>query len=79
MLRTPIDRMGAQRKQWDDGDNFLAVSPGVILGYEGNTTTNRYLIEEGIEIIPVVAPSSDAVAADTMHDLSHRVRNSGLT
>ena len=54
VLRTPIDKMGAQREQWDDGNNFLAVSPGVILGYERNTTTNRYLADEGIEIIPVV-------------------------
>ena len=28
--------------------------PGVILGYERNTTTNRYLTDEGIEVIPVV-------------------------
>ena len=28
VLRTPIDKMGAQREQWDDGNNFLAVSPG---------------------------------------------------
>ena len=54
VLRTPIDKMGAQREQWDDGNNFLAVSPGVILGYERNTTTNRYLADEGIEILPVV-------------------------
>ena len=54
VLRTPIDRMGAQREQWDDGNNFLAVSPGVVLGYERNTTTNRYLADEGIEVIPVV-------------------------
>jgi arginine deiminase len=54
VLRTPIDKLGAQREQWDDGNNFLAVSPGVILGYERNTTTNRYLTDEGIEIIPVV-------------------------
>jgi len=54
VLRTPIDRMGAQREQWDDGNNFLAVAPGVVLGYERNTTTNRYLTDEGIEIIPVV-------------------------
>jgi arginine deiminase len=54
VLRTPIDKMGAQREQWDDGNNFLAVSPGVIFGYERNTTTNRYLTDEGIEIIPVV-------------------------
>ena len=54
VLRTPIDKMGAQREQWDDGNNFLAVSPGVILGYERNTTTNRYLTDEGIDVIPVV-------------------------
>jgi arginine deiminase len=54
VLRTPIDRMGAQREQWHDGNNFLAVSPGVIMGYERNTTTNRYLSDEGIEVIPVV-------------------------
>ncbi len=54
ILRTPIDKMGAQREQWDDGNNFLAVAPGVILGYERNTTTNRYLAGEGINVIPVV-------------------------
>lgn len=54
VLRTPIDRMGAQREQWDDGNNFLAVSPGVVLGYERNTVANRYLADEGIEILPVV-------------------------
>jgi arginine deiminase len=54
VLRTPIDKMGAQREQWDDGNNFLAVAPGVVLGYERNTTTNRYLASEGVEVIPVV-------------------------
>ena len=54
VLRTPMDKMGALREQWDDGNNFLAVSPGVILGYERNTTTNRYLTDQGIEIVPVV-------------------------
>ncbi|MGE0170337.1 arginine deiminase [Nocardioides sp.] len=54
LLRTPIDQFGAEREQWDDGNNFLAVAPGVILGYERNTTTNRYLTEHGIRIIPVV-------------------------
>src|SRR5215510_13271004 len=54
VLRTPIDKMGTQREQWDDGNNFLAVSPGVILGYERNTTTNRYLRDEGIDVVPVV-------------------------
>ena len=54
LLRTRIDHRGAEREQWDDGNNFLAVAPGVILGYERNTTTNRYLADEGITVVPVV-------------------------
>ncbi len=54
ILRTPIDKMGAEREQWDDGNNFLAVSPGVIMGYERNTVTNRYLSDQGIQVVPVV-------------------------
>ena len=37
LLRAPIDARGAQREQWDDGNNFLALSPGVVVGYERNT------------------------------------------
>jgi len=53
-IKVPMDRRAAEREQWDDGNNFLAVAPGVVLGYECNTTTNRYLEEHGITVVPVV-------------------------
>lgn len=54
VLKVPTTKMAAAREQWDDGNNFLALSPGVVMGYERNTFTNRYLSENGIEVIPVV-------------------------
>ena len=52
-LRTPIDELGAAREQWNDGNNFLTVSPGVVFGYERNETTNAFLRKNGIEIIGI--------------------------
>jgi arginine deiminase len=52
-LQAPLDQMGAEREQWDDGNNFLAVSPGVVFGYERNTTTNSFLRRHGIELVTI--------------------------
>lgn len=54
VLRTPIDRPGAAREQWNDGNNFLALAPGRIVGYERNTTTNHYLADQGIEVVSII-------------------------
>jgi arginine deiminase len=53
VLATTDDIRAAQREQWSDGNNFLALAPGVVLGYERNTATNALLDKHGIEVIPV--------------------------
>jgi arginine deiminase len=47
------DIRAAEREQWDDGNNYLAVAPGVILGYDRNATTNTMLRKHGIEVLEV--------------------------
>ena len=53
VLTATQDVHSAQREQWDDGCNVLAVEPGVVVAYERNVTTNAYLRENGIEVITV--------------------------
>jgi arginine deiminase len=53
VLTAVQDVHSAQREQWDDGCNVLAVEPGVVIAYERNVTTNTYLQENGIEVITV--------------------------
>ncbi|NUR90153.1 MAG: arginine deiminase [Nonomuraea sp.] len=53
ILTATGDRREAEREQWNDADNFLAVAPGVVLGYERNTATNAMLREHGLEVIPL--------------------------
>jgi len=53
VLTAVQDVRSAEREQWDDGCNVLAVQPGVVVAYERNVTTNAYLEENGIEVIAV--------------------------
>lgn len=51
------DPMAAQREQWNDGSNTLAIAPATVITYERNYVTNELLDKKGIKVITM--PSSE--------------------
>jgi len=50
---TGLDPVSAEREQWDDGNNTLALAPGVVVAYERNHQTNAALEAAGIEVVAI--------------------------
>ena len=52
-IDTGLDPVTAEREQWDDGNNTLAIAPRVAVAYERNIETNSRLEAAGIEVIAI--------------------------
>jgi arginine deiminase len=55
IIDTGLDPIIAEREQWDDGNNTLALAPGVVVAYERNSQTNARLQDAGIEVLTIAA------------------------
>lgn len=53
ILRAGADAAAAEREQWSDGNNYFALEPGVVVGYDRNVATNSMLEAHGIEVLAV--------------------------
>ena len=52
-IDTGLDPVTAEREQWDDGNNTLAIAPRVAVAYERNDETNDRLEDAGIEVLRI--------------------------
>jgi len=53
VVATGGDEFQAMREQWDDGNNVVALAPGVVVAYSKNEHTNDMMREAGIEVLEI--------------------------
>jgi arginine deiminase len=53
VVTTGGDEFEAERNQWDDGNNVVALEPGVVIGYERNEATNAKLAKAGVGVLAI--------------------------
>lgn len=54
VVETQGNAYDRHRQQWDSGNNFVCLEPGVVVAYDRNTLTNTALRKEGIEVVTIV-------------------------
>jgi arginine deiminase len=53
VVQTGGDVYEAEREQWDDGNNVVALEPGVVIAYDRNVYTNTLLRKAGVEVTTI--------------------------
>ena len=53
VVETGGDEYQQEREQWDDGNNVVALEPGVVVAYERNTYTIAKMREAGVEVVEI--------------------------
>ena len=53
VIDTGLDPVTAEREQWDDGNNTLAIGPRLAVAYERNVETNARLEEAGVQVVRI--------------------------
>jgi len=53
VVETAGDAYEVEREQWDDGNNVVALEPGIVVAYDRNTHTNTRLRKAGVEVVTV--------------------------
>ena len=53
IVETGGDQYQQEREQWDDGNNVVALEPGVVVAYERNTFTISKMREAGVEVVEI--------------------------
>jgi len=53
VIDTGLDPVTAEREQWDDGNNTLAIAPRLAVAYERNVETNARLEQAGVEVVRI--------------------------
>jgi len=53
VVSTGGDAYQQEREQWDDGNNVVALEPGVVVAYERNTYTIDKMRQAGVEVITI--------------------------
>ena len=70
VVETGGDTYQQEREQWDDGNNVVALEPGVVVAYERNTYTIAKMRAGGVEVVEIAGfRARQGPRRGTLHDV----------